>query len=71
MQKVDEGESDGNCVGYAAMDSSSGLKAWRFKRRELRGNDVKVQLTYSGICHSDIHQVRRLPTLCASALPAP
>jgi alcohol dehydrogenase (NADP+) len=30
----------------------------KFKRRELRSDDVKLQITYVGMCHSDVHQLR-------------
>ncbi|SKB60498.1 uncharacterized zinc-type alcohol dehydrogenase-like protein [Sphingobacterium nematocida] len=44
--------------GYAAKDSNSKLEYWEFERRELGANDVLIDILYSGICHSDIHQVR-------------
>src|SRR5690606_6083573 len=28
------------------------------ERRELRPEDVAIEIKYAGICHSDIHQVR-------------
>jgi uncharacterized zinc-type alcohol dehydrogenase-like protein len=44
--------------GYAAMEAKTELKPWEFDRRELGANDVALDIKYSGICHSDIHQVR-------------
>jgi uncharacterized zinc-type alcohol dehydrogenase-like protein len=44
--------------GYAAHDKTSPLTPFDFNRREPRGEDVVVAIDYSGICHSDIHQVR-------------
>ena len=44
--------------GYAAMEAKGELKPWEFDRRELGANDVALDIKYSGICHSDIHQVR-------------
>src|SRR4030081_121805 len=44
--------------GYAAYDKKSPLAPFRFERREPGPNDVVVEITYCGICHSDIHQVR-------------
>jgi len=44
--------------GYAAQDKSSPLTPFKFDRREPRPDDVVVAIDYSGICHSDIHQVR-------------
>ena len=44
--------------GYAAKSPSSGLKPYSFERRDPGPNDIVVDIAYSGICHSDIHQVR-------------
>src|SRR6202035_4557119 len=44
--------------GYAAQDAKSALVPFSFERREPRPNDVVVEIAYSGICHSDIHQAR-------------
>jgi len=45
--------------GYAAHDPTSGLAPFQFTRRELNSRDVGFEILYSGICHSDIHQVRQ------------
>ena len=45
-------------IGYAAMEAKAKLTPWRFTRRSLKPNDVLVQIQFSGICHSDIHQAR-------------
>ncbi len=34
------------------------LKATTIERRDLRADDVAIDVAYAGICHSDIHQVR-------------
>lgn len=44
--------------GYAAHDAKSPLVPFNFERREPGAHDVVVEIAYSGICHSDIHQVR-------------
>ena len=44
--------------GYAAMQAKAKLTPWEFERRELGGHDVLLDIKYSGICHSDIHQAR-------------
>ncbi len=44
-------------VGYAAKGEKQKLTSFRFQRRELRDNDVLIDIKYCGICHSDIHQV--------------
>jgi uncharacterized zinc-type alcohol dehydrogenase-like protein len=44
--------------GYAAHNKTSPLVPFDFERREPGPKDVVVEIAYSGICHSDIHQVR-------------
>jgi uncharacterized zinc-type alcohol dehydrogenase-like protein len=44
--------------GYAAQSASAPLTPFSFERRDPGPNDVVVEIAYSGICHSDIHQVR-------------
>lgn len=45
-------------VGYAADAEGAELKPYHFERRELRPNDVAIDIRYCGVCHSDLHQVR-------------
>lgn len=45
-------------IGYAAHSSTSDLVPFHFEYRNLRDNDVAIEILYSGICHSDLHQVR-------------
>src|ERR1700729_3166846 len=44
--------------GYAAHDKKSALVPFRFERRDPGPSDVVIEIAFSGICHSDIHQVR-------------
>jgi alcohol dehydrogenase (NADP+) len=44
--------------GYAAHDKVAPLAPFRFEPRDPGAHDVVVAMAYSGICHSDIHQVR-------------
>lgn len=44
--------------GYAARDPRSPLTPFNFQRRETGPHDVRIEILYSGICHSDVHQVR-------------
>lgn len=44
--------------GYAAKSPTSNLAPFSFTRRDPAASDVVVEILYSGICHSDIHQVR-------------
>eukprot|EP00898_Chlorokybus_atmophyticus_P002083 jgi/Chlat1/2876/Chrsp195S03019 len=45
-------------VGLAAKDSSGTVSDYKFSRRQLRDEDVRVQILYCGICHSDIHTIK-------------
>lgn len=42
-------------AGYAAHSPSSELVPFSFERRELRADDVEIDILYCGVCHSDIH----------------
>jgi uncharacterized zinc-type alcohol dehydrogenase-like protein len=44
--------------GYAATDASKPLVPFTFERREPNADDVVIDIKFSGICHSDIHQAR-------------
>lgn len=45
-------------VGYAAKSQGSELTEFSFERRDLRNNDVEIEILYCGVCHSDLHAVR-------------
>ncbi|MCG3176671.1 MAG: NADP-dependent alcohol dehydrogenase C 1 [Candidatus Omnitrophica bacterium] len=44
--------------GYAARSAKSPLVPFTFMRREPGPHEVLIEVLYSGICHSDIHQAR-------------
>lgn len=44
--------------GYAAHTPTSPLVPFTFERREPGDDDVEIQILFSGICHSDLHQTR-------------
>lgn len=43
---------------YAAASKEDDLKPYKLERRELTPDDVKIDILYCGVCHSDLHQVR-------------
>jgi uncharacterized zinc-type alcohol dehydrogenase-like protein len=45
-------------LGYAAQDAQSPLAPFAFERRDLRDNDVAIDVLYCGICHTDLHLAR-------------
>ncbi|MFX1764798.1 NAD(P)-dependent alcohol dehydrogenase [Paraburkholderia sp. A1RI-2L] len=44
--------------GYAARDAASPLAPFEFQRRDLRELDVRINVQFCGVCHSDLHQAR-------------
>ncbi|WP_233868164.1 NAD(P)-dependent alcohol dehydrogenase [Paraburkholderia adhaesiva] len=44
--------------GYAARDKETPLVPFEFHRRELRENDVRIDVQFCGVCHSDLHTAR-------------
>jgi alcohol dehydrogenase (NADP+) len=47
-----------NVRGYAAQSATTPLGPFSFERRDLRADDVAIDILYCGICHTDIHQAR-------------
>ena len=45
-------------IGYAAQSADTPLAPYHFERRELRANDVSIEILYCGVCHSDLHTAR-------------
>lgn len=46
-----------NTRAYAASSPNSGLAPYSFDRRNLRADDVAIEIDYCGVCHSYIHTV--------------
>lgn len=44
--------------GFATMNNQGVLQPYEFERRAVGENDILIEIMYSGICHSDIHQAR-------------
>ncbi|HTR10071.1 MAG TPA: NAD(P)-dependent alcohol dehydrogenase [Paraburkholderia sp.] len=44
--------------GYAARDAAAPLAPFEFQRRDLRELDVRIDVLFCGVCHSDLHQAR-------------
>jgi len=45
-------------IGYAAHSKDSELVPFHFSRRDLRANDVAMEILYCGVCHSDLHTAK-------------
>jgi alcohol dehydrogenase (NADP+) len=44
--------------GYAAHSADAPLEAWSFQRRDVGPHDVRFDIDFCGVCHSDLHQAR-------------
>lgn len=44
--------------GYAAQNAKAPLSPFNFNRREVGMYDIKIDIQFCGVCHSDLHQVR-------------
>ncbi|MDB5240651.1 MAG: alcohol dehydrogenase GroES protein [Spirosoma sp.] len=44
--------------GYAAQTKDANLAPWDFDRRDVGPHDVQFDITYCGVCHSDLHQIK-------------
>jgi cinnamyl-alcohol dehydrogenase len=51
-------EADGNCLAFAARDESGHLSPYRFERRQLQADDIRIQIAFCGVCHSDLHTIK-------------
>ncbi|MFC3607506.1 NAD(P)-dependent alcohol dehydrogenase [Stutzerimonas tarimensis] len=47
-----------DALGYAAQSASEPLAPFRFDRREPGPQDVRIDILYCGVCHSDLHTAR-------------
>jgi alcohol dehydrogenase (NADP+) len=43
--------------GYAAKQAKAHIEPFSFERRDPLPGDIVIAIEYSGICHSDVHQV--------------
>ena len=43
---------------YAAETSEADLAPFEIERRDVQPTDIKIEIMYCGVCHSDLHQVR-------------
>ena len=45
-------------IGYAALDATSPLAPLEFDRQPVGPEDVRIDIAFCGVCHSDVHQAR-------------
>ena len=44
--------------GYAAQTPETELAPWNFERRAVGPHDVQIEISFCGVCHSDLHQIK-------------
>ncbi len=44
--------------GFAVHDEAAQFEPFTFERRDVGPSDILIEILFSGICHSDIHQAR-------------
>ncbi len=47
-----------DALGYAAQSATTPLAPFHFQRREPGPRDVRIEILYCGVCHSDLHTAR-------------
>jgi uncharacterized zinc-type alcohol dehydrogenase-like protein len=43
---------------FASHDAKGDLVPWNLERREAGPKDIEIEISYCGVCHSDLHQIR-------------
>ena len=46
------------CTGFAAQSATTPLAPITFDRRDVGQDDVKIDILFCGVCHSDLHTAR-------------
>jgi len=47
-----------NTSSYAAFTAATPLEPFEIQRRALGQNDIKIEILFCGVCHSDLHTAR-------------
>jgi uncharacterized zinc-type alcohol dehydrogenase-like protein len=47
-----------SCTGYAAQEATAPLSPFSFNRRDTGPTDVRIEILFCGVCHSDLHTAR-------------
>ena len=45
-------------TGYAAQSAATPLSPFKFERRDTGPHDVRIDILFCGVCHSDLHTAR-------------
>ncbi|KAK1353937.1 Sinapyl alcohol dehydrogenase [Heracleum sosnowskyi] len=58
MEKSAQTQHPVKAFGWAARDTSGLLSPFKFSRRETGEEDVRFNVLFNGICHSDLHNIK-------------
>ena len=42
-------------TSYAALEPKTRLQQWEYEPAPLKSDEIEVQVTHNGLCHTDIH----------------
>ncbi|XP_041991371.1 probable cinnamyl alcohol dehydrogenase 1 [Salvia splendens] len=52
--------ANGDCLGWAARDSSGTLSPYQFSRRSVGADDISISILYCGVCYADVAWTRNV-----------
>ncbi|KAL1559049.1 cinnamoyl-Coa reductase [Salvia divinorum] len=52
--------ANGECLGWAARDSSGTLSPYQFSRRSVGADDISISILYCGVCYADVIWTRNV-----------
>jgi alcohol dehydrogenase (NADP+) len=44
-------------TAFAALESGGRIEPWTYEQRAARPSDVRIEVQYCGICHTDLHMI--------------
>lgn len=47
-----------NVSAYAAKSNDGKMEPFSIERRDVQANDVLIEISYCGVCHSDLHAIK-------------
>ena len=51
-------EQEADASAWVFTDPKGGMTKVHIKLPEVKPNELRIKVTYAGLCHSDIHTVR-------------
>eukprot|EP00743_Colponemidia_sp_Colp-15_P003193 GILK01003448.1.p1 GENE.GILK01003448.1~~GILK01003448.1.p1 ORF type:complete len:368 (-),score=56.20 GILK01003448.1:158-1261(-) len=57
MNTLVEDKREADAIAWGAVEGKQGLVEIPFKHYALRAGEIRVKITHSGVCHSDVHTI--------------